>query len=196
MTDMKPKEIITNYFKNLKKTIDIINQNDIEKVYFLLLDAYKKEKNIFIMGNGGSASTSSHFACDINKGVSYGVNKRFKVISLADSITTISAYANDVCYEDIFLEQLKNLLQDGDIIIGISGSGNSKNVLRAIEYANLKKCPTIGITGYDGGDLMKIAKNNINVPINNMQITEDIHMILVHILMNLLISGISDHSNS
>ena len=188
---MQVKNIIHEYFDNLKNTIDSINKNDIEQVFSLMVEAYKADRQIFIMGNGGSATTASHFACDINKGVTYGLDKRFKVISLVDSIATMTAYANDLCYEDIFLEQLKNLLRPEDLVIGISGSGNSKNVIKAIEYANLKQCSSIGITGFDGGILMKTAAYNINVPIHDMQIAEDAHMILTHVTMKLLIHALA-----
>ena len=180
------KQGIINYFEMLKGTLDLLDINEINRFIEIMLEAYQNNANIYIFGNGGSASTASHFACDINKGVSYKLDKRFRVISLTDNIPTIMAYANDVDFSDIFVEQLINFLREGDIAIGISGSGNSKNVIKAIEYANYKGNTTIGITGYDGGILRKIAKHSVNANINNMQISEDIHIILGHLTATLL----------
>jgi len=179
---------IDNYFDRLKKTIDNIDKNEIKKVVNILLEARDNEKQIFIMGNGGSASTASHFACDINKGTKQKDKKMFKVICLNDNIPTMLAYANDVGYESIFEDQLKNFLNKGDVVIGISGSGNSENIIKAIEYANLKRAITIGITGYGGGILKQISKHSVNANIDDMQISEDIHMILVHVIMKAILN--------
>jgi len=180
------KEAILNYFNELKKVIDHIPIQKFEEIVEVMLAAYQQEKQIFIMGNGGSASTASHFACDINKGVSFGLKKRFKVICLNDNVPTVLAYANDISYEDIFVEQLKNFLKPGDLVIGISGSGNSGNVLKAIDYANENRAKTIGLTGFDGGRLAKLAQVSLIVPINDMQKVEDIHLILTHLIMRIL----------
>jgi len=179
---------LDDYFGVLKNTIDHLNRDDIRKFADLLLETKEKNKKVIIFGNGGSAATASHFACDINKGVSYNRTNRFKVLSLTDNIPTILAYSNDISYDVIFIEQLKNLLEPEDIVIGISGSGNSINVIKAIEYASSQGNTTIGITGYDGGKLKEIADLSINANVNDMQISEDIHMILVHVLMRILCS--------
>jgi D-sedoheptulose 7-phosphate isomerase len=183
---MRLENEIETYFESLKKTIDSLDKSEIDNFIKILLDAYKNSKNIYIFGNGGSATTASHFACDINKGVSLGLNKRFKIIPFTDNMATVTACGNDLSYEDIFVEQLKNFLNQGDIVIGISGSGNSKNVLKAIDFANQHGNITIGITGYDGGQLRKMTKYSINANVNDMQISEDIHMILTHVTMKLL----------
>jgi len=179
-------EQISNYLNKLKNTIENINAKDIEQCAQILIEAYKNNKNIFICGNGGSASTASHFAADINKGVGYGFKKRFKIISLTDNMPTITAYTNDVGYEIIFVEQLKNFYNKGDILIGISGSGNSKNVLNAIEFVNKNGGITIGWTGYDGGNLKKIVSHSVNTNIDDMQISEDMHIVFTHIMMKVL----------
>ena len=179
-------EEINIYLETLKNVIDILDRNAIRQFIEILLDVYVREKNIYIFGNGGSASSASHFVCDINKGVSFDLENKFKAISLNDNTAIMMAYANDFSYEDVFVEQLKNFLNDGDIVIGISCSGNSKNVLKAISYANYRGNKTIGLTGYDGGTLKKIAHHNINTYVNNMQISEDIHMILIHLTTRLL----------
>lgn len=177
---------IDSYFEKLKMTIDNVDRNEINTFINLLLKARDEGRHIFIMGNGGSAATASHSVCDFNKGVSYGKDRRFKFLCLNDSMATVSAYSNDVAYEVAFLEQLKNFVEPGDLVIGISGSGNSKNILLAIEYANSIGAETIGITGYDGGKLKFLAKYSVNANIHDMQISEDIHMILNHLCMKII----------
>lgn len=181
------KKLIDNYFERLKATIDSLNKEEIETFVKLLQSAFESESTIFVMGNGGSASTASHFACDIAKGVSFAQDKRFRIVCLNDNIPTIMAYSNDLSYEDIFVEQLKNLFKKGDLVIGFSGSGNSKNVLKAVEYANSNGGKTVGVTGYGGGKLKEIAQFSVNTNVDDMQISEDLHMVLVHIAMQVLI---------
>lgn len=176
------KKLITNYIDRLKTTLDNLDKNEIERFINELLKARDNGKNIFIMGNGGSASTASHFVCDFNKGMSYKQDKKFKFHCLNDNIATMLAYANDVSYDDVFVEQLKNFMEEGDLVIGISGSGNSKNVIKAIDYANQNGGVSIGLTGYDGGLLKKLAKYSVNANIKDMQISEDVHMMLGHMI--------------
>ncbi|MCP5005952.1 MAG: SIS domain-containing protein [Planctomycetes bacterium] len=177
------KEFVLKYINDLQDTLRDINLEDIEEIVNSILDAYESGKQIFIMGNGGSGSTASHFACDINKGVSLGLEKRFKVVSLCDNVPTMLAYANDCSYDDVFVEQLKNFLNPGDIVIGISGSGNSKNVILAIQYANERGATTIALSGFDGGEIAGIAEKSFVAPIHDMQKVEDVHLILVHMMM-------------
>jgi D-sedoheptulose 7-phosphate isomerase len=134
-----------------------------------------------MMGNGGSAATASHYAADFNKGLSYGKARRFRFICLSDNVPTLTAYANDVAYDEAFVEQLRNFLEPGDLVVAISGSGNSRNVLKAIEYANRSGAVTVGLTGYDGGELKRIARYGVHIPIDDMQVTEDLHMVLDHL---------------
>lgn len=181
-------EGINSYFASLKLALDNMDREEINVLINLLLQARDAGHHIFIMGNGGSASTASHSVCDFNKGLSYGKESRFKLICLNDNLATVSAYSNDVSYDSAFVEQLKNFLEPGDLVIGISGSGNSKNILLAIEYANGKGAVTVGITGYDGGKLKEVANYSVNANINDMQISEDIHMILNHLCMKLIYS--------
>jgi len=182
---------INAYIDKTKTVLDNIDKQEIVLFIQVLMDAYYAEKQIFVMGNGGSASTASHFVCDINKGVSYGLDKKFKMICLNDNIPIMLAYSNDTNYEEVFVEQLKNYLNEDDVVIGISGSGNSKNIIRSIEYANSKNVVTAAITGFDGGILKKIAKYSVNSNIDDMHISEDIHMILVHITMKILCSNLN-----
>jgi len=180
------EDTIKNYLGNLVTAIQSLNIEEFAKVANVLRDARSKGRNIFIFGNGGSGSTATHFACDINKGVSYGKNERFKVNCLNDNIPTLLAYSNDVGYDVVFKEQLENFVGKDDVVIGISGSGNSKNVLNAMALAKSKCAITIGITGFKGGKLREVCDHSINSNFNDMQISEDIHMIWVHVMMKCL----------
>jgi D-sedoheptulose 7-phosphate isomerase len=172
---------IESYFSRLKSTIDAISREELDGFMKLLLGALERGATVFTMGNGGSAATASHFAVDFNKGLSYRKARRFRFVCLNDNIPTITAYANDVGYDAVFVEQLRNFLKPGDLVIGISGSGNSPNVVKAIEYADSVGADTLGITGYDGGALKRAAKYGVHVPIADMQVTEDLHMVLDHL---------------
>lgn len=177
---------IAVYFDRLKATIDKISKSDLSNLMNLLVNAKDNGKQIFIMGNGGSSATASHYVCDFNKGISMNEDKKFKFICLNDNIPSLMAYANDLSFEDIFVEQLKTFFVQGDVVIGISGSGNSKNVLKAIEYANSHGGVTVGLSGYQGGKLKQMAQHNVHVPIDDMQISEDLHMVLDHCMMKIL----------
>ncbi len=175
-----------DYLEQLKGLLDIFPHDRFEEIGQLLISAYTNEKHVFIMGNGGSGSTASHFACDINKGSCFDLEKKFKVICLNDNVPTMLAYANDLSYSKVFVEQLKNFLQPDDVVIGISGSGNSENVILAVSYAKEHGAKTIGLTGFDGGRLAKIVDILLVARINDMQKVEDVHMIVVHMLMQYL----------
>jgi D-sedoheptulose 7-phosphate isomerase len=165
------------YIEELKKVLEDFPHDQFEKLMDLLLESYEKGKHIFVMGNGGSASTASHLACDVNKGCSLDRDKKFRMICLNDSISTMLAYANDLSYEQIFVEQLRNFFDPGDVVIGISGSGNSANVLKAIEYANNNGGITVGLCGFSGGELYRIAQIPLLVRV------DDMHMIIAHMAM-------------
>ena len=185
---------IADYIALEKKTLDALNVDDIRNVLDLFMEAYKSEGTIYVFGNGGSASTASHMANDFNKGISEYVEKKFRLICLNDNIATLMAIANDIGYDEVFRFQLKNKLKPNDLVVGISGSGNSKNVLYAIEYAKERHVKTLGICGYDGGKLKQTADAIFHVAVPNMQIVEDVHMILNHLLMNVInrVLGITD----
>lgn len=178
--------IINEYVDQLSKTLNSLVHSEIEDTAAAFLRARDENKQIIVFGNGGSGSTASHMVCDILKGCSYGKEKRFRIFCLNDNIPTLLAYSNDVSYDDVFLEQLKNYLQPGDVVLGISGSGNSKNIINAIEYANQQGNITIGFTGFQGGKLKQISTYSVNAMVDDMQISEDIHLIVLHILYKLL----------
>ncbi|HWB98488.1 MAG TPA: SIS domain-containing protein [Bryobacteraceae bacterium] len=170
------------YKTDLLKAIDSIDLEKVNQAIGWLKQARAERHRIFVCGNGGSASTASHFACDMVKGASFNRAERFRIMALTDSLPTITAYSNDVSYDCVFVEQLRNFAEPGDLFMGISGSGNSPNVLRAIEYANSAGCRTIALTGRDGGKLGPLAHLNIQVPVPHMGRIEDAHMIVCHML--------------
>jgi D-sedoheptulose 7-phosphate isomerase len=174
------------YLDDLIGILKLFPHNKFDDMIESFLYAYENDKNIFVMGNGGSGATASHWAADINKGCCMELNKKFKMICLNDNIPTMLAYANDCSYDDVFVEQLKNFFDTGDIVIGISGSGNSKNVLKAIKYAKKNKGRTIGLCGYQGGKLYDVVDIPLLANVNDMQKVEDIHMIIVHISMKVI----------
>lgn len=184
MTDYTEK--IRKYIEMEKQVLEALPVNDINTVMNVLENARLSRKRIFICGNGGSASTAAHFECDFNKGVSYDQDVKYDFECLSDNVPMMMAIANDIGYEDIFVVPLRNKLKPGDLVIGISGSGNSENVVRAIQYANEIGAETIALVGYRGGKLKELAKHCIHVDIDNMQITEDIHLVLDHMMMYIL----------
>lgn len=169
-----------------KQVLDSLSADEINTVMNVMENARLSGKRIFICGNGGSASTASHLECDFNKGISYDQEIKYDIECLSDNVPMMMAIANDIGYDDIFVVPLRNKLKREDIVIGISGSGNSENVIRAFAYANELGAETIAFTGYDGGKLRKIAKYSIHVEVNNMQIIEDIHLVLNHMMMYIL----------
>lgn len=184
MTDYRCR--IERYIEMEKQVLDTLPVEDISNVINILEQARLEGKRIFVCGNGGSASTAAHLEGDFNKGVSYDQEIKYDIECLSDNVPMMMAIANDISYSDIFVVPLRNKLKRGDIVIGISGSGNSENVVRALRYANETGAETIAFTGYNGGILKKIAKHNIHVAVDNMQITEDVHLILNHMMMYIL----------
>jgi len=178
------KNFIDEYLSDVIRVLEDIRANNadfFDSLATIFLDARADNRKIFFCGNGGSASTASHFTSDLAKGTIVEGVPRFKALSLADNIPQMLAWGNDACYEDIFVEQLKNLFEPGDVVVGISGSGNSGNVLRAIQYANENDGLTVGITGFDGGKIKDMVDLCLIVPVHNMQKTEDIHMLIDHL---------------
>jgi len=172
----------SRYKASLVHAIDTVDLRKVECAIELLAEAREHGRHIFVCGNGGSASTASHFACDIVKGASFNRSKRFRIMALTDSLPTLTAYSNDVSYECVFVEQLRNFAEPGDVVMAISGSGNSPNVLRAVEYANSVGCRTIALTGRDGGSLGSLAQLNIQVSHPHMGRIEDCHLMVLHMI--------------
>ena len=178
------------YLSELKEVLDDFNLEQFKKIVNLILNAYENEKQIFTMGNGGSASTASHFACDLNKGCCTNLEKKIKMICLNDNTPTLLAFANDVSYDVVFVEQLKNFFNPGDLVIGISGSGNSENVIKAIHHTKQNNGQTIGFSGFSGGKLAQMVDVPFVAKVDDIQKVEDIHMILVHMIMQAIYSAL------
>ncbi len=181
------KTDIKQYLHAVNETLSKVDVGTIDAFVSLLLDAYRQERNIYIFGNGGSSATASHFCGDMVKGLSYGMEKRFRAICLNDNLPALMAIANDSSYDDIFVEQLKNFLRKDDLVIGISGSGNSTNVVKALEYANQNGAKSVAICGFKGGKIKDIAHLSIHAEINDMEVSEDIHhLILAHCVKRII----------
>jgi len=177
-----PSAFADEYKSKLLHALDTLDLNGIGKAIEILREAREQNRQIFVCGNGGSASTASHFVCDMVKGASFQRQRRFRIMALTDSLPTITAYSNDVGYDCIFAEQLKSFAREGDVVMALSGSGNSANVVRALEYANSIGCQTIAMTGRDGGKLGALGKLQIHVAEPHMGRIEDGHMIACHML--------------
>lgn len=154
----------------------------VQEIIRILERAREEERNIFVFGNGGSAATASHFAVDMVKGASLNRPKRFRILALTDQVPTITAYANDIGYEVVFVEHLRNFARAGDVAMAISGSGNSPNVLRAVEYANSIGCTTIGLSGFDGGQLARLARHSLVISAHHMGRVEEGHLFTCHLI--------------
>lgn len=172
--------MIRQYLDELAETLSRIQVEKVERIVEMIYQAYTDNKQVFILGNGGSAATASHFCCDLGKGAVVDGNPRLRVLSLNDNMALLTAYANDIGYESVFVEQMKNLLQEGDLVICITGSGKSPNVLQAIEYANKEGATTVGFLGFDGGPAKMMVSEHITVDNNNYGQVEDLHMFLTH----------------
>jgi D-sedoheptulose 7-phosphate isomerase len=170
----------SGYFNRLKETLDRLDLNTIQKIVDLLLQCREDGHTMYIFGNGGSAANASHIAGDFLKGISYGMDKRFKVLCLNDNIAGTTAITNDLSYDEVFIEQLRTFMTPGDIVIGISGSGNSENIVKAVKWARENGANTIALCGYKGGRLGQIAETVMHVPVEDMEITEDIHTMIFH----------------
>jgi len=176
---------IKAYYDAEIKVIEDLDIDALNEAMNCLLRHYEDETNIYVFGNGGSSATASHMVCDFDKGTCSEVEKRFRFQCLNDNIPVIMAVANDMSFEDVFYYQLENKLKKDDLILAISGSGNSKNVMKAVDYAKNIGCEVIAMTGYDGGKLDKIADFHLHVPADDMQIAEDLHMGFDHMMMKI-----------
>ena len=180
---MTISDYISEYLEMEKKTIESLNREELLSVVNAFLDVYEKEGTIYVFGNGGSASTASHMANDYNKGLNEFLDKKFRFVCLNDNVATLMSIANDISYEEVFRMQLRGKLEEKDLVVGISGSGNSMNVINAISYAKEMGVKTVGLCGYEGGKLKALSDVVLHVKFNNMQIVEDIHLIFNHLLM-------------
>jgi D-sedoheptulose 7-phosphate isomerase len=183
------RQIIKTYLSEVAATLDKLPVDMTARVVELIERARGEGKRIFTFGNGGSAATASHFASDLSKGAICAGKPRIRAFALTDNVPVLSAWANDTAYENIFAEQLENVVEAGDIAIGISGSGNSQNVLNGVKVAKAKGGSAIGFIGFDGGKLKSLVDLAIVVPSHNMEQVEDIHLLLGHIITTCLRKG-------
>ena len=177
---------VSSYIFELKDTLDQLSEERINEVIELLYGARLSQRHVFIMGNGGSASTASHFVCDLAKNTRKPGLPNYRVIGLTDNMALLSALANDEGYENVFSQQLSSFVQPGDVVIAISASGNSMNVLNAIDLANQMGATTVGLTGFDGGRLRSKVDINLHVPSECIEHVEDIHLMLEHLICKAL----------
>jgi D-sedoheptulose 7-phosphate isomerase len=180
------------YFEELQRVIIGIPHDGINLIADILVKANESGRMVYLFGNGGSASLASHLACDLGKGTAYcNGGKRFRVLALTDNLPTLTAWANDSSYEDVFSEQLRNFVQPHDIAFAISGSGNSKNVVNALRVAREAGATTVGISGFQGGEMKALCDICVVVPSDNMQIIEDLHLAMAHSIFRIVYSRMS-----
>jgi D-sedoheptulose 7-phosphate isomerase len=180
------------YFEELQRVVADLPHDSINQIAEALLNAYESEQSLYLFGNGGSASLASHFACDLGKGTAYcNGGKRFRVLALTDNLATLTAWANDSGYQDIFSEQLKNFVRPHDVTFAISASGNSTNVLNGLRIGREAGARTIGIAGFDGGKMKSMCDICAVVPSDNMQIIEDLHLAMAHSIYRIVHSRIT-----
>lgn len=177
------------YFEKLEIVLASLDHQSFDNAVALVAQAQEDGKQIITLGNGGSSLTALHFITDWNKSIYLSTKRPFRGRTLIDNVGLTFAYANDVSFEDVFVEQLKNILNDGDLVIAISGSGNSENVLRAVRYANDHGAVTLGLCGYSGGALKQIVQHVVWANVNDMQLAEDIHSMFGHVVMQRLCFG-------
>lgn len=176
---------INTYLSDEIETIKMLDRESLNQAMNILLEAFERGSTVYVFGNGGSAATASHFQNDFNKGISEHTKKKFNFVCLNDNVATMLAVANDIGYEEVFRFQLQGHLKAGDIVLAISGSGNSPNILNAVAYAQEMGNQVIGLTGLQGGRLKELADLSLHVPVQSMQITEDIHLIFNHLMMRI-----------
>ena len=179
-------ESIRRYLDEVRDTLDLLPLERIQEVVDLLLSANYAGSTVFIMGNGGSAATASHFACDLAKGTITPGRPRFRVVALTDNVPLMTAWSNDVSYDNVFADQLSGLMRQADVVVAFSGSGNSPNVLQAVEVARRMEGVTIGFSGFAGGRLSTLVDLPVVVPCDCMEQIEDVHVVLCHLICTVL----------
>ena len=186
---------VREYISTLKQTLDSLSVKNIHKVIDELHEARLRNRQVFIMGNGGSAATATHFVCDLGKNTRGEGWPPFRVFGLSDNMALFSAYANDEGYENVFAQQIASYVQPHDIVVGISTSGNSVNVLNAMTLAKQRKAITIGFTGFDGGQLGSMVAVHVHTPSHCIEQVEDTHLILQHLICSALHHRLSQPKN-
>ena len=177
------KNYAHEYREELKRVLDALDTEAIARVTRVILDAYKNDKQVFVIGNGGSASAASHMACDLGKNTAHEGKRRLRIMSLTDNMAWFSALANDHGYDHVFTEQLRNMCNPGDVVLGISGSGNSPNVVNALEWANAHGALTVAIVAFSGGKMKEHADISVHIDTDAYGPAEDVHIIINHMIV-------------
>lgn len=192
MSDVSLDSTVVAYLARLRAAIDALPVDRIAAIGEILYGAYRHNKHVFIIGNGGSAATASHMACDLGMNTIMPNRPRFRVVSLTDNTPLLSALANDIGYERIFVEQLTNLIRPGDVLISISGSGKSPNIIEAMRYARARSATNIALLGFDGGEALQLADEHVLVPSSEYGIVEDLHLVIDHMLTEYFKERVAD----
>jgi D-sedoheptulose 7-phosphate isomerase len=177
-------ENVERYLARLHAAVDALPRDRLAELGEMLYRTYRNGQQVFTLGNGGSASTASHMAADLAKNTIGANMRRFRILSLNDNQSLLTALANDLGYQNVFSEQLKNLIRPGDLLVALSGSGNSPNVIKAIQCAQGQCAEVVGILGFEGGEAARLADMSIIVPSDHYGIVEDVHLIINHILVD------------
>ena len=175
---------IRNYIELEREVLSNLDIDSLNDAMQLIEEAYRNRKKVYVFGNGGSSATASHYQNDFNKGLSESLETKFEFVCLNNDTATLMAIANDIGFEEVFRYQLQGRIREGDLVIALSGSGNSRNILNAVEYAKEQGNKVIGLTGIKGGKLRQLADVSLHVPVNSMQVTEDVHMIFDHLMVS------------
>jgi D-sedoheptulose 7-phosphate isomerase len=193
---MTMQTIPNRYFDDVIRTIENIPTTTVDEIVDVLMQAYASSRMVYLFGNGGSAALASHFACDLGKGAANGSGKRFQALALTDNVPMMTAWANDARYEDIFAEQLINFVRPDDIAFAISASGKSPNVIKALKVAREAGAFTLGLTGFQGGEMKSLCDLCLIVPSDNMQIIEDLHLSVTHAVYTALRANICQQNTA
>jgi D-sedoheptulose 7-phosphate isomerase len=186
---MDYKKQMKDYYKIVIDTINNLNYEEINTAMNAIDEVYERGGSIYICGNGGSAATASHYTNDFNKGISEYVDKKYRFVCLNDNFATVMAIANDISYDEVFSFQLNGRITKNDMLIAISGSGNSKNIIRAVEEAQKNGTKVLGMSGYRGGKLREMADYHMHVDIENMMVVEDVHMTFDHMMFSVFLAS-------
>lgn len=175
---------ILEYLELEREILSKLDISALNQAMKLIEEAYRARKKVYIFGNGGSSATASHYQNDFNKGLSENLETKFEFVCLNNDTATLMAIANDIGFEEVFRYQLQGRIREGDLVVAISGSGNSANIINAVEYAKEQGNKVIGLTGIKGGKLRQLSDVSLHVPVNSMQVTEDVHMIFDHLMVS------------
>jgi D-sedoheptulose 7-phosphate isomerase len=190
MLDRTTEGVVTDHFRRVHEGLSLIPIDAVVRVVDIILEAYRADRHVYVVGNGGSASTATHFACDLSKATISTGRRRLRASSLSDNVALLTAWANDTSYERVFAEQIMNLVDPDDVLVAVSASGNSPNVLAAVDSAQSLGAITVAMVGFDGGRLKDAVTAALHVPINDYGVVEDCHLVLEHAITESVRRGV------